>query len=112
MFNYNGKEGHTVDIYPAGGTYTIVTNAEKQGVDVLFFDRDGRQLTDETRVFQVTLPDYLHSTYVFPLRGSGPCVGFESDRFADGLPFRSSSASGSIPLCGSVSGRFSSVTPD
>ena len=56
-FNYNGKEGHTVDIYPAGGTYTIVTNAEKQGVDVLFFDRDGRQLTDETRVFQVTLPD-------------------------------------------------------
>jgi len=70
-FNYNGKEGHTVDIYPAGGTYTIVTNAEKQGVDVLFFDRDGRQLTDETRVFQVTLPDYLHSTYVFPLRGSG-----------------------------------------
>ena len=70
-FNYNGKEGHTVDIYPAGGTYTIVTNAKKQGVDVLFFDRDGRQLTDETRVFQVTLPDYLHSTYVFPLRGSG-----------------------------------------
>lgn len=70
-FNYNGKEGHTVDIYPAGGTYIIVTNAEKQGVDVLFFDRDGRQLTDETRVFQVTLPDYLHSTYVFPLRGSG-----------------------------------------
>lgn len=70
-FNYDGKEGHTVDIYPAGGTYTIVTNAEKQGVDVLFFDRAGRQLTDETRVFQVTLPDYLHSTYVFPLRGSG-----------------------------------------
>lgn len=110
-FNYNGKEGHTVDIYPAGGTYTIVTNAEKQGVDVLFFDRDGRQLTDETRVFQVTLPDYLHSTYVFPLRGSGRALDLEvTDLLMVTFPvivrFRS------IPLCGSVSGRFSSVTPD
>ncbi|MFQ8805771.1 MAG: 5'-nucleotidase C-terminal domain-containing protein [Alistipes indistinctus] len=99
-FNYNGKEGHTVDIYPAGGMYTIVTNAEKQGVDVAVFRSrraaiDGRNPRISGDASGLPAFDLCVSA-----AGQRPCVGFESDRFADGLPFRSPSASGRYRYAG------------
>lgn len=70
-FNSTGKESHKMDIYPAGVSYQIVTDAEGTGTDVFF-----KPLTAPSqKEFKVAMSDYVYSTYKFDKQGYGTPTG-------------------------------------
>ncbi len=67
-FNSSGKESHTLDLYPSGMTYRIVTDGEENATDI-FFDHDRTGTPDGK--FLVVMSDYVDSVYQYPYTGQG-----------------------------------------
>lgn len=69
-FNAGGKEGFTMDIYPAGLSYRIVTDSDGRAVDVVF----SPQMAD-SRPLKVAMSDYMYLSYKFEREGDGVPTG-------------------------------------
>lgn len=70
-FNGSDKESHKMDIYPAGVSYQIVTDAQGKGTDVFFKPF----VAPSQKEFSVAMSDYMHSTYKFDKQGYGVPTG-------------------------------------
>lgn len=64
-----------VDLFVSEGRYTILKDGEGKGVDVVFADRNGRKLKDESKKYKVGLSNYVNSTYEFAGKGAGTDTG-------------------------------------
>lgn len=71
-FNSTGKESHTMDLYPSGLSYQIITDADGKATDI-FFKTDQKPFKDGK--FKVVLSDYVSSAYIFSQQGGGKPVG-------------------------------------
>ncbi|MCC8034665.1 MAG: hypothetical protein LIO77_01875, partial [Rikenellaceae bacterium] len=67
-FNSAGKESHTLDLYPSGIEYSIITDGQGYATDIFFeftpHDPPGGKYT-------VALSDYVDSVYKYAHTGSG-----------------------------------------
>lgn len=67
-FNGTDKESHTLDLYPSGMSYKIVTDGEGNGTD-MFFETKQKPIKGEK--YSVILSDYVGSAYNFAEKGKG-----------------------------------------
>ena len=65
----NPKESHRPDINPYGTSYTIVTNAEGDAIDVRFTS------LKEGRTYKVAMGDYMYKNYNFDKSGAHDATG-------------------------------------
>lgn len=65
----NPKESHRPDINPYGTSYTIVTNAEGDAIDVRF------TTLKEGRTYKVAMGDYMYKNYNFDKSGAHDATG-------------------------------------
>jgi 5'-nucleotidase len=65
----NPKESHRPDINPYGTSYTILTDAEGEAVDVQF------STLKEGRTYKVAMGDYMYKNYNFPKNGAHEATG-------------------------------------
>lgn len=65
----NPKESHRPDINPYGTSYTILTDAEGEAVDVQF------STLKEGRTYKVAMGDYMYKNYNFPKNGTHEATG-------------------------------------
>lgn len=75
---FNGPknpEKRYVDLFISEGRYTILKDKEGKGVDVVFADRNGRKLKDESKKYKIGLSNYVNSTYDFVGKGGGTNTG-------------------------------------
>jgi 5'-nucleotidase len=71
-FNSTGGESHTMDLYPSGMSYTIITDGNGEGTDVIFKHNYGGGADTK---YKVAMSDYIDSQYDFPQRGTGTPSG-------------------------------------
>lgn len=71
-FNSTGKESHTLDLYPSGMRYKIVTDGEGNATDI-FFETDQKPISGDK--YRVALSDYVISSYDFAQKGKGEPYG-------------------------------------
>ncbi|MCC8019435.1 MAG: bifunctional metallophosphatase/5'-nucleotidase [Rikenellaceae bacterium] len=71
-FNSKGKESHTLDLYPSGIEYTIVTDDEGNATDIFF---ESTVEAPSGRRFRVALSDYVDSVYKHAYTGEGTDSG-------------------------------------
>ena len=64
-FNSEGGESHSIDLYPSGFDYTVLTDEAGEGVDILF----SPQLAPD-KTYKVALSDYVQGAYDYSLRGT------------------------------------------
>lgn len=62
------KEARTIDLYPSGMTYKIITDGEGTATDVIF---SHRYYPERGRTYKVAMSNYVSSKYVFAKRGQG-----------------------------------------
>ena len=75
---FNGiknPEKRGVDLFVSEGRYTILKDKEGKGVDVVFVDRNGKKLKDESKKYKVGLSNYVNSTYEFAGKRGGTNTG-------------------------------------
>lgn len=65
----NPKESHRPDINPYGTSYTIVTDAEGEAIDVQF------STLKEGRTYKVSMGDYMYKNYNFDKSGEHTATG-------------------------------------
>lgn len=65
----NPKESHRPDINPYGTSYTIVTDAEGEAIDVQF------STLKEGRTYKVAMGDYMYKNYNFDKSGAHTATG-------------------------------------
>ncbi len=70
-FNSTGKESHTLDIYPSGMSYTILTDDMGNGTEVIL----DLPAPHSGNLYKVAMSDYMDSAYDFPKRGTGVSTG-------------------------------------
>ncbi len=71
-FNSTGKESHTLDLYPSGIEYMIITDDEGNATDLFF---ESTPLDPPGGRFKVALSDYVDSVYKHPYTGQGADSG-------------------------------------
>lgn len=65
---YNREK--SIDLIPSGVNYTIITNAQNDGIGVDLYLPDG-SVPDENRVFNVGVSSYVASSYTFDHKDEG-----------------------------------------
>lgn len=71
-FNMQGKEGHSIDLYPAGFEYMVVTDMTGEAINVVFeFDTK----PSKGDKYRVVMSDYVSRSYKFDQKGTGIISG-------------------------------------
>ncbi len=60
-----------IDLFVSQGKYTIIQDEKGNGTDVVFVDKAGRKLKDNSRKYKVALSNYVNSSYDFAGKGKG-----------------------------------------
>ncbi len=75
---FNGMknpEKRSIDLFISEGRYTILKDKEGLGIDVVFADKNGKKLKNESKKYKVGLSNYVNSTYDFVGKGAGTNTG-------------------------------------
>lgn len=72
---FNGAKDPKIDLFVSDGRYTILTDGEGNGVDVVFVDKNGNKLKDNSKKYKVGLSNYVNSTYRFSGKEKGTDTG-------------------------------------
>lgn len=75
---FNGvknPENRRIDLFVSQGRYTILKDAQGEGVDVVFVDKTGKKLKEKGQKYKVGLSNYVNSTYDFQGKGKGKNTG-------------------------------------
>lgn len=71
----NHPEKRRIDLFISQGRYTLLKNAEGEGIDVVFVDKEGHKLQEGPRKYKVGLSNYVSTTYDFAGKGKGEDTG-------------------------------------
>lgn len=86
-FNSVGKESHTLDLYPSGLEYAIITDGEGNATDIIFEASTCDMVNGR---YTVALSDYVDSVYDYAFTGQGVDTGMRIATAAENYISRTS----------------------